>query len=487
MGPYQPPQLPTMEGVMSTQQPVLHFLDQEDERLAYLARQIWERPEVALQERFASDLLAEQLAAAGFAVERGVAGMPTAFVASWGSGGPTIGILGEYDALPGLSQRLSAEREPIAQGGAGHGCGHNLFGVACLGAALAIKAQLEERGLPGTIRYYGCPAEETLVGKTFMARAGVFDDLDAALAWHPGDSNIVWATSSLAMNSFKVNFHGVASHAGVDPHNGRSALDAALLMDVGVNYLREHIIPEARIHSVITSGGQAPNVVPAYAQIWYYVRAPRRDQVEAIYARVLDIAKGAALMSGTTHDIEFVTGCYDYLPNRALSRLLLEKMREAGPPGFSAEEQAFARQLQATFTPGTLESAFQHTQKLAGVELDPALMEQPLWEQVLPHSEAHMVGSGSTEVGDVSYITPTAQLTTCCWPLGTPGHSWQIVASSGSSIGFKGMQLAAKAMALAGLDLLTRPELLAEAKAEFQRTRGGRPYVSPLPAGTTPR
>jgi len=471
---------------LSTQQTTLDYLDQEDERLAFLARQIWERPEIALQERFASGLLADELEAAGFTVERGVAGMPTAFVASWGAGGPTIGILGEYDALPGLSQQMSAERSPVAKGGPGHGCGHNLFGVASFGAALAVKAHLEAAGLPGTVRFYGCPAEETLVGKTYMARAGLFDDLDAALAWHPGDSNIVWAASSLAMNSFKVNFHGVSSHAGADPHNGRSALDGAMLMDVGVNYLREHIIPEARIHSVITSGGQAPNVVPAYAQIWYFVRAPRRDQVEAIYARVLDIAKGAALMSGTTHDIEFVTGCYDFLPNKVLSRLLLEKMQQAGPSGFTAEEQGFARELQATFTPGTLQNAFAHAQRAAGVELDPALIEQPLWDQIIPHSESQPAGSGSTEVGDVSYITPTAQLTTCCWPLGTPGHSWQIVASSGSSIGFKGMQLAAKAMALAGIDLLTKPELLAEARAEFQRARGGKPYVSPLPDGTLP-
>jgi aminobenzoyl-glutamate utilization protein B len=398
-----------------------------------------------------------------------------------------IGILGEYDALPGLSQQMATDRTPIQQGGPGHGCGHNLFGVACLGAAVAMKEAMEAQGLPGTVRYYGCPAEETLVGKTFMASAGLFDDLDAALAWHPGDVNTVWAGSSLAMNSFKVNFHGLASHAAVDPHNGRSALDGVMLMDVGVNYLREHIIPEARIHSVITSGGQAPNVVPAYAQVWYYVRAPRRDQVEAIYARMLDIARGAALMSGTTHDVEFVTGCYDLLPNSTLSRLLLEKLREAGGLSFTDEEQAFARRLQGSFAPGTVENAFALTQRMLRDELDPALKAAPLWEPVLAHSDAHIVMPGSTEVGDVSQITPTGQITTACWPFGTPGHSWQIVASSGSSIGFKGMQLAAKALALAGIDLLTRPELLAEARAEFQRRTGGRAYVSPVPEGTKPR
>ncbi|GAB4434889.1 MAG: M20 family metallopeptidase [Chloroflexi bacterium OHK40] len=468
------------------QNEALEFLDARDEQFAFLARQIWERPEIAQEEHFAAALLANELEAAGFRVERGVGALPTAFVASWGSGSPRIGILGEYDALPGLSQRLSTERSPVQPGGPGHGCGHNLFGVASLGAALAVRELLQRHGLAGTIRYYGCPAEETLVGKTFMARAGVFDDLDAALAWHPGDINSVWAGSSLAMNSFKVNFHGLASHAAVDPHNGRSALDGVQLMDVGVNYLREHIIPEARIHSVITSGGQAPNVVPAYAQIWYFARAPRRDQVEAIYGRMLDIARGAALMSGTTCDVEFVTGCYELLPNTTLARVMFESMQAAGPLSFTPEEQAFARQLQATFAPGTLDQAFNLTQRLVREELDPAWKATPLWEQILPHSETPPTLPGSTEVGDVSQITPTAQLTTTCWPLGTPGHSWQIVACSGSSIGFKGMQLAARALALTALDLFRRPELLAEAKAEFTRRKQGRPYISPLPEGTTP-
>jgi aminobenzoyl-glutamate utilization protein B len=466
------------------QSTILDYLDEHEPQLVHLARAIWSRPEVALEEQFAADLLAEQCAAAGFHVERNVGQMPTAFVASWGSGKPIIGVLGEYDALPGLSQECTTEREAIQAGGPGHGCGHNLFGVASFGAALAIKTMLETNNLPGTIRFYGCPAEETLVGKTFMAQAGLFDDLDAAIAWHPGDVNSVWAASSLAMNSFKVNFHGVTSHAAVDPHNGRSALDGAQLMDIGVNYLREHIIPEARIHSVITHGGQAPNVVPAYAQIWYYVRAPQRDQVESIYARMLDIAKGAALMSGTTYDIDFVTGCYEILPNYTLSRLLIEKLQAVGPITFDAEEQAFAQRLQATFAPGTVQSAFARMQRMTPLKLDPQDAELPLWGAIIPHTEEYSVMPGSTEVGDVSQITPTAQITTACWPFGTPGHSWQIVASSGSSIGMKGMLLAAKGMALAGIDLFTKPDLLAAAQAEFAAKQ--RPYVSPIPAGTVP-
>lgn len=471
---------------MTMQQETLAYLEDQDEKLAYLARQIWDTPEIALEETFACRLLADEIEAAGFTVERNIGQLSTAFVATWGSGAPIIGILGEYDALPGLSQGVSSDRDPLVNGGPGHGCGHNLFGVACMGAALALKQVMEQHNLPGTIRFYGCPAEETLVGKTFMAKAGVFDDLDAALAWHPGDTNTVWAGSSQAMNSFKVNFYGVSSHAAADPHNGRSALDGVMLMDVGVNYLREHIIQEARIHSVITNGGMAPNVVPAYAQVWYFVRAPRRDQVAPIYERVLDIAKGAALMTGTTYDIDFLTGCYDMLPNKVISNLILEKMQQIGGAAFTDEEQLFAKQLQATFTNGAIDHAFEKLQEQVSITLDAEALKTPLWSDILPHVEQPRPLAGSTEVADVSHITPTAQMTTCCWPFGTPGHSWQIVASSGSSIGAKGMLMAAKTLALTALDLFTRPDLLAAAKQEFQRNTKGKPYVSPLPEGAVP-
>lgn len=471
---------------MSAPESIVHYLDDQDEKFSYIAKEIWDHPEVALQETFASKLLSEELESAGFTVERGVGQMPTAFVATWGSGSPIIGILGEYDALPGLSQSVSADRTPLQNGGPGHGCGHNLFGTACLGATLALKERMEAEGISGTLRYYGCPAEETLVGKTFMARAGLFDDLDAALSWHPGATNSIWAGSSLAMNSFKVNFHGIASHAGVAPHMGRSALDGCMLMDVGVNYLREHIIPEARIHSVITSGGQAPNVVPAYAQIWYFVRAPKREQVDEIYARVLDIAKGAALMSGTTHDVEFITGCYELLPNDTLAGLLLEKMQMVNDLRFTEQERAFAKDLQGSFPAGSVKNAFERAVENTTATIDSGKIDDPLWEDVLPPLPDPGVGSGSTEVADVSQITPTGQLRTCCWPLGTPPHSWQTVASSGSSIGFKGMQFAAKAMALTAYDLFTRPDVLAAAQAEFKAAQNGKTYVSPLPEDAVP-
>ncbi len=466
---------------------ILEHINANDEELSFIAKEIWDHPQVALTEDFAAGLLADKLAAAGFRVDWGAGGMETAFVAEWGEGAPLIGFLGEYDALPGLSQALSSQRSPLEEGGPGHGCGHNLFGTACLGAVLALQAALERGGISGRIRFYGCPAEETLVGKTFMARDGVFDDLDAAISWHPGDSNITWNGSSLAMNSFKVNFHGRAAHAGGTPWLGRSALDGVMLMDAGVNYMREHVPPESRIHSVVTSGGQAPNVVPAFAQVWYFVRAPQREQVDEIYRWMADIAQGAALMSGTRHEIEFITGCYDLLPNAVMSDLLYEKMAAVDDMRFSEQERQFAKALQATFPEGSVKRGFDWLGQSTSAELDPAALDDPLPERVFPHSPTPPLMGGSTEVADVSWITPTGQISTTCWPLGTPGHSWQTVASSGSSIGAKGMLFAAKAMALAGFDLLTQPELLAAAKADFERARAGRQYVTPLPPDATPQ
>ena len=472
---------------MDAKEIILSHINENDEELSYIAKEIWDHPQVALQEEFASKLLADKLAAAGFSVSWGAGGMPTAFIAEWGEGGPVIGFLGEYDALPGLSQELSSERSAIETGGPGHGCGHNLYGTACMGSVMALKSAMESGGGRGTIRFYGCPAEETLVGKTFMALDGVFDDLDAAISWHPGDTNITWNGSSLAMNSFKVNFHGVAAHAGGSPWLGRSALDGVMLMDVGVNYMREHVPPESRIHSVVTFGGQAPNVVPAFAQVWYFVRAPKREQVEKMYRWMQDIAEGAALMSGTRHEIEFITGCYDLLPNAVMSDLLHEKMAAVNDMSFTEQERQFGRELQATFPEGSVKRGFDWMQLSTSAKLDPAAVDDPLWEGVFPHSPTPPLMGGSTEVADVSWISPTGQITTTCWPLGTPGHSWQTVVSSGSSIGSKGMIFAAKAMALAGYDLLTKPDLLAAAKAEFERARGANTYVTPLPPEATPR
>lgn len=466
---------------MSSEEAVLRYLDAHQDRLVEISRAIWERPELGLLETFASALLADELRSAGFSIEMGVGQMPTAFVASWGEGKPIIGMLGEYDALPSLSQKVSATRDPIEEGAPGHGCGHNLLGVGAMGAALAVKEAMETGNLPGTIRFYGCPAEETLAGKVFMARDGVFDDLDAALSWHPADVNAVSTTLSSSLNSFKVNFHGVASHAGSAPEAGRSALDGVQLMDVGVNYMREHVIKDARIHCVITDGGQVPNVVPPYAQVWYYVRAPKREQVEQIYSWMRDIAKGASLMTGTTHDIDFLTGCYNELPNDVMGDLLLEKMRRVGAPKFTDEEKVLARDLQKTYSAASIEKVlaeFRTTREEIGDLLCEAILE--------PRSKGQVRG-GSTDVGDVAHITPTAQIRVCCQALGTSPHSWQKTVASGMGIGFKGMMFAARVLGLAALELETRPALLQAAREEFERSTGGKKYVSPLPEGAIPR
>ncbi len=472
---------------MAADETALSYIDRHEKRLVEIAQAIWNNPEVALLEFFAAQLVAGELEQAGFTVNKSVGQMPTAFVASWGSGEPIIGILGEYDALPGLSQTVSAAREPVKEGAPGHGCGHNLFAAGSLGAALAVKDAMEKHHLPGTVRFYGCPAEETLIGKVFMARDGVFDDLSAALAWHPGYTNSAGGNgSSLAMNSFRVSFYGVAAHASAAPHMGKSALDGVMLMDIGVNYLREHVEPEVRIHSSITHGGDAPNIVPPFAQIWYYVRAPRREQVDQVYARMLDIAKGAALMSGTTYDSDFLSGCYQMLPNIVIGDLMRQKMEAIGAPEFTDEEMAFAKELQKSIPPQVLEMGIAQTLQMSGRGVTRADLGETLCEKIIPAADTFVVMPASTEVADVSQITPTGSLSTCCQPLGAPGHSWQVVAASGSGIGSRGMVLAAKSLALTALDLMTRPETVWAAREEFATATRGKRYVSPLPEGAKP-
>ena len=465
---------------MDIKEIALNYLNAMQQRWIELESDIWQHPEMGLQETRSANLLADELEKAGFAVQRGAGHLPTAFVASWGEGEPIVGLLGEYDALPGLSQQISTVKQPLQDGAPGHGCGHNLLGVGSLAAALAAKEAMQQAKLKGTIRYYGCPAEETMIGKVFMAREGLFDDLDAALTWHPFYNNTVWWSSALAMNSFKVNYHGKAAHAAMAPHEGRSALDAVELMDTAVNFMREHILEKARVHYVITHGGEAPNVVPAYAQVWYYVRSPLRQEVDAIYARMLDIVKGAALMTGTTYDVDFITGSHETLPNDRLGELLMEKLREVGPPQFSQEEREFARRVQETFAPDAIDSV------LNSYGLSREQVGDPLCEVIVEPYDKGRVMPASTDVAEVSQITPTAQISTCCQALGTAAHSWQNTACVGSSIGAKGMMVAARALALAVLDLQTKPEILQAARAEFTQKTGGKKYVSPLPEGTRP-
>ena len=424
-----------------------------------LSDAIWRLAETSLREVRSSSALAVYLEQQGFKVEHGVAGMPTAFVASYGSGRPIVGILAEFDALPGISNKAQALKVARVPGAAGHGCGHNLFGTASVGAAVAAKRVMARRKLGGTIRLYGCPAEETVIGKVYMARDGLFNDLDVCLDWHPSHETGVDFSSSRAMNSFTVEFFGKTAHGAADPWNGRSALDAVELMNHAVNMLREHVEPSTRIHYVIPNGGGAPNVVPDNAKVWYFVRDLKRDGVAATYARVLKAAEGAAIATGTTHKVELITGVHSYLLNRPLTELLDRNLEAAGPPNWSEEEQAFARQIQkATDKP-----------------------EKGMFVGIKPMSKKEMPAKGgSTDVAEISRITPTAKLRVASTPVKAPWHAWPVVACGGMSIGHKCLITAARVLSASAVELLVSPEVIAAAKAEFAKKTKGKPYQSPI-------
>jgi aminobenzoyl-glutamate utilization protein B len=460
----------------------LSWIDENEKRIIEVSDEVWEYAELGLLEHETSKLLADEIERHGFEVERGVADMPTAFVATWGSGSPTLGVLGELDALAGISQKPVPYRDPVVEGAPGHGCGHNIHGTGGMAAAAAIKTAMEADRLPGTVRFYGCPAEETLVGKVWMVRHGLFDGVDAVLSHHPGSANTAGTGSSNAMNSVKFHFHGRTAHSAGDPENGISALDAVELMSNGVNFMREHIIEKARVHYVTEEGGGQPNVVPAYARTWYYVRAPERDQVEYIYKWVLDIADGADKMAHTTHEVEFLTGCYNTLPNKFLSELVVENMREIGAPVHDDKDIEFAEKLS---------ESIDRDQKINGLRKSERpgwekLVDEPFDERVLDDYRTGKVGAGSTDVSDVSWVTPTIEFGTTCTMLGTPGHSWQNVAQSGSSIGHKGLIFASKVIAVSGLDLLTRPEQLKRVRDEWEERLAGKVYKPPIPADLKP-
>jgi aminobenzoyl-glutamate utilization protein B len=409
--------------------------------------------------------------------------MPSAFVATYGSGGPAIGVMGELDALPGLSQQAVPYRQPLVEGGAGHGCGHCGYAAAALGAALAVQAAIDAHGLPGTIKCFGCPAEETLVGKVFMIRDGLFAGLDACLGHHPGSANAVSLGSSNAMNSVKFEFFGIASHAAGSPEQGISALDAVELMNIGINYMREHVVQEARLHYVIEDGGHEPNVVPAYARSWCYVRAPTRDLVDRYYARMLRIADGADLMVGTTHRVRFLTGVHNSIPNRPLAEQIVANMRQIGAPTYSEQELAFARELGRSISPEDKRSILSRSllpnaMDLVDVDLDTRIYD--------PYGEEEKGGGGSSDVADVSWNAPTTEFSTAAFIVASPGHSWQNTAISGTTIAEKSSLFAAKAMAATAIDLLTQPDLLDQVRTDWQERMKGLTYQSPLPAGLTP-
>ena len=448
------------------------LVDEDEGKLRELARSIWEHPEPGFKEQRSSRLLRDFLGSRGFRT-RDVPNVDTAFIAEYGVGRPVIGVLGEYDALPGLSQKVSAVREPYDDSGSGHGCGHNLLGTGGLGAVLALKKALDAEGLAGTIRFYGCPAEELLAGKVAMAKEGVFGDLDACLTWHPASMNVVWGCSFLAMNSMKFRFKGVPAHAAAAPQAGRSALDAVELMDVGANYLREHVSEKARIHYVITNGGMAPNIVPEDAEVWYYVRAPKRAEVREISARLHKIAQGAAMMTETTMRYELVAGCYDVVANQVLGARMHKNMVEAGPPRFTDEDRSFAKEL------ASLTTREDKAKVMASYFAPERVLDAPLCEEIVEVDDSGRVMAGSTDVGDVSYIAPLAQITAATWPVGTAAHTWMATAASGSGIGLAAMMFAARTLAGTAYDLLTNPALLGAARDEFKKSLGGFRYVSP--------
>jgi aminobenzoyl-glutamate utilization protein B len=433
--------------------------------LTGLSDQIWAFAETALRETRSSKVLADYAEQQGFAVKRGVAGMPTAFVASYGEGRPVIGILGEFDALPGISQKAAPVKEPLAAGAAGHGCGHNLFGAASLGAAVAIKELIAAGKLKGTIRFYGTPAEEDVGGKVYMARDGMFNDLDVCLAWHPDDRTRADTQSSQAIVTFIVEFKGKAAHAAADPWNGRSALAGLEFFTTGLNRMREFVRPSVRMHYTVLKGGDVPNVVPEYAKVLVWLRDSKRTGIEELLARVRKIAEGAALMAEVESKLTIQGGDYEMLVNMAGAKLIYANLTWLGPIKYTEEEQEFARAIQ----------------RATGVEakgLNGAI--QPLEEQK-PDPPG-----GSTDVADVSWIVPTLHLSVTTAPQDAPWHAWPVVACGGMSIGHKGLAQAAKALATTMVDLFEDPQAVTAIKAEFKENTRGQVYKPYIPDGPPP-
>jgi aminobenzoyl-glutamate utilization protein B len=432
---------------------ILTALDARAAHYSEVAKQIWGFAEVGYQEVKSSALLQAELSAAGFRLKSGIAGEPTAFTAEVGSGKPVIAIIGEFDALPGLSQDTTPEAHPITAGAPGHGCGHHLFGTAAIASAIAVKEWMIANKIPGTLRFYGTPAEEGGSGKVFMVRDGLFDDVDAAVTWHPGDRNDVNSQTSQGTMTAKFRFHGVSSHAAASPQNGRSALDAVEIMDVMTNFLREHIPEDTRIHYVITNGGKAPNVVPDFAEVYYYVRNKDMRIVDDVWERVVNAAKGAALGTGTTFDMQIVGSVHPLLINQTLAKVQQRALERVGGYTYTPAEKAWAEKLQRSLPAPAV--PLETTAQVAALDFTP-----------------RSGFGGSTDVGDVSWRVPTVQMSAATWVPGTSAHSWQAVAAGGTTIGAKGMMVAAKTIALTAADLFSSPATVAAARAEFDKQRG---------------
>jgi aminobenzoyl-glutamate utilization protein B len=476
---------------MGDKQRIIKLIEGKRAVFTGVSDRIWEFAEIRFALKRSADALCAVLEQEGFRIERGVAGMAHAFVASYGSGGPVIGILGEYDALPAMNQAAGlAEKKAPNPGAPGHGCGHNALGAGALAGAVGIKDYMKEAGLRGTIRYYGCPAEESGSGKAFIARAGLFNDLDAILTWHPMTETAVWGVSSLANYQIYFRFKGKSAHAAAAPEYGRSALDAAELMNVGVNYLREHTVQESRIHYAYTDvGGGAPNVVQASAELLYFIRAPKSFQAREIYERVVDIARGAALMTGTAMEMRWDSYCAEYLVNDELGKAMYANLLAVGPNSYTPEELAFAKQYTAGLDELTRAGIPAKAAALFAGETPERIAEiaaKPVIADIAPYVMSGRAMPGSTDVGDASWHAPTAQITTASFPAGTVAHSWQYVACGQSSLVHKGLIQAGKVIALTALDLLEKPELIEAAKAEYRRRLTGQSYQNPIPPEVVP-
>ncbi len=456
---------PAAPVITASKKTVIQSVDNHASEMITISDKIWAAEETAFNEIQSAKLLADYAEANGFKVERGVAEMPTAFVATYGSGSPVIGILGEFDALPGLSQNKVPTKSPLHDGQPGHGCGHNLFGTASLGAAISIKEMIEQGKLKGTIKFYGTPAEEKFFGKLWMVRAGLFDGVDVVMDWHPGAETKAAVQTGLALVDFIVEFNGQAAHASGDPWNGRSASDALELYTTGINYLREHIKPSVRIHYHIQDGGQVVNVVPDYSRLWVRVRDTKREGMQEVYERVKKMAEGAAIMANVSYKISLVSGVYEVLVNRTGGDLLTKNLSLLGPMSYTNDEVAFAKKIQeSTGKP----QVGLHT------------IVEPL-EATDPNA-----GGGSTDVGDVSWVVPTIRLSVATAPIGTPWHSWAVVACGGMSIGHKGMLHASKTLAMTMVDLYEDSKKIEAVKAEYKKSKGTTVYKGLLPDGPPP-
>lgn len=464
------------------------ILEARKDGYAKMSDTIWGYAEPRFAERQSSKLQQEFLKERGFSIRADLAGEETAFIAEYGSGKPVIAFLGEFDALSSLAQEADMdERRPIPGMENGHGCGHHLLGTASVAAVDALKTYMEANQMAGTIRYYGCPAEENAGGKAYLVRDGYFDDCDIALTWHPYPLNKVMKGGHHLAN-FRVffTFHGISSHAAGAPELGRSALDAVEIMDIGVNYMREHMIDAARVHGAITNpGGIAPNVIPAEAQILYAIRAPKVTQVKKLYERMCDIAKGAALITGTTVEIKQVAAYSDVVNNDTLADVVQKNLEHFVPVGYTKEEEEYAKKFQNVITELDREGLKDMAAVLGGKEKKKELLTMPLFDFIVDKNSPYG-GGGSTDVGDVSWVVPTMQVYTNCYAAGTAMHSWQATAQGKSSIAHKGMMTAAKVMACTGAELLAKPELVEQAKADWKEELDGEIYPSPLPKDLKP-